>query len=362
MPPRPQRQLFGHQHRRAWLVGIIAAVLLPLMPPQGRAEDHGVAFMYHRFGEDRFPSTSVRLEQFEAHLEFLAENDFQVWPVSRILQHVERGEALPERTVAITIDDAYLSVYTEAYPRLKARGWPFTVFVASDSVDRALQGFMSWEHMREMKRHGASFANHSATHDYLVRRQPGEDEQQWLARVRADIERGEQRLRAELGPGPALFAYPYGEYNTALAELVAELGYTAFGQHSGVLSRYADKRALPRFPVNEDYGAPQDFAAKARMRALPVVRYTPWDPVLSADRQPVLTVELAPTDLLREELTCYVSGQGRVDVTWLDQDRIRFTVQAPKALPTGRSRYNCTAPDRQRRFYWFSHQWVVVQP
>lgn len=348
--------------RRASLLPALAGIVLSISTPPSSADTQAVAFMYHRFGEDRFPSTSVRLEQFEAHLNYLAENDFEVWPVSRILQHIRRGEPLPERTVAITIDDAYLTVYTQAYPRLKARGWPFTVFVASDSVDRGLQGFMSWEQMREMKQHGASFASHSATHDYLIRRKAGEDEQQWLARVRTDIERGAERVRAELGDGPALFAYPYGEYNSALGDLIREMGLAAFGQHSGVLSRYADRRALPRFPINEAYGEPNDFAAKARMRALPVAGYEPWDPVLTNDRQPLLTVELAPDDLIRDELVCYVSGQGRVDVRWLDDAKTRFTVRAGRALPEGRSRYNCTAPDRQRRFHWFSQQWVTTSP
>jgi peptidoglycan/xylan/chitin deacetylase (PgdA/CDA1 family) len=89
----------------------------------GAAEDpHAVVFMYHRFGEDRYPSTSVRLEQFEAHLQFLAENDYRVWPLEQVVEHLKTGQAIPEHTVVITVDDAYLSTYTKAYPRLKERG------------------------------------------------------------------------------------------------------------------------------------------------------------------------------------------------------------------------------------------------
>jgi peptidoglycan/xylan/chitin deacetylase (PgdA/CDA1 family) len=315
--------------------------------------------MYHRFGEDPYPSTSVRLEQFEAHLQVLAENDYRIWSLERVVEHLKTDQEFPERTVAITVDDAYLSAYTEAYPRLKARGWPFTVFVATDPVDQGLKGYMSWGQMREMRAAGVSFANHSASHDYLIRRRSGESRAQWLERVREDVETGQRRLVRELGAAPLLFAYPYGEYDEAIASLIAGLGYSAFGQQSGPVGRYSDLRALPRFPMAEVYAGQQDFAAKAAMRALPVVEYTPWDPVVVGTRRPELVVTLGEGEIIREELACFVSGQGRAPVRWLDAGRSRFAVQAREDLAVGRSRYNCTAPDKQRRYYWFTQQWIM---
>ena len=67
---------------------------------------------------------------------------------------------------------------------------------------------------------------------------------------------------------------------------------------------------------------------------------------------------LGPTKARLNELVCYVSGQGAVPVVW-EEKYTRFTVQAPQALPVGRSRYNCTAPNQSRsRYYWFSQQWI----
>ena len=34
-----------------------------------------VVFMYHRFGDDRYPSTNIHLKQFEQHLEYIQKND-----------------------------------------------------------------------------------------------------------------------------------------------------------------------------------------------------------------------------------------------------------------------------------------------
>ena len=95
------------------------------------AADHAVILMYHRFGEDTIPSTNIRLEQFDRHLEILASGDYTVWPIGKIVTHLQTKQPLPDRTVGISIDDAYLSVYTEAWPRLKERGFPFTLFVAT---------------------------------------------------------------------------------------------------------------------------------------------------------------------------------------------------------------------------------------
>ncbi len=109
----------------------------------------------------------------------------------------------------------------------------------------------------------------------------------------------------------------------------------------------------------EAYAAPKDFAAKARMRALPVIEYAPWNPVLQETRRPELVATLGEGAIVREELACFVSGQGSTPVRWLDEGRRRFAVQAREDLPAGRSRYNCTAPDLQRNYYWFSQQWIA---
>ncbi len=340
-----------------WL-GLLGALVAFTPTLAVAADPHAVVFMYHRFGEDLYPTTSVRLEQFEAHLQHLADENYQVWPLARVVSHLATGKPIPERTVALTVDDAYLSVYTEAFPRLRQRGWPFTVFVATGPVDQGLQGQMTWAQMREMQAAGVTFANHGVSHDYLIRRHPGESETQWLARMRDEIESCQRRLVAELGAAPPLFAYPYGEYDEPLADLVRELGYTAFGQQSGAVGRYSDTRALPRFPMAEAYAELKDFAAKAAMRALPVVAYAPWNPVLQETRRPELVVTLGAGEILREELVCYVSGQGSTPVRWLDAGRNRFAIQAREDLPSGRSRYNCTAPDLQRNYYWFSQQWI----
>ena len=176
--------------------------------------------------------------------------------------------------------------------------------------------------------------------------------------MRADIEQARRRLSEELSPLSTIFAYPYGEYDEVAAGVVEDLGLIAFGQHSGALGPTSDRRALPRYPINEAYSAMDDFSMKMKTRPLPVTQVEPWDPVI-ATRNPRLELTLGQTDARLDALACFVGGQGQVKVEWLEPGR-RFAVQPPEALSTGRNRVNCTAPAKGgSRYHWFSHQWIV---
>lgn len=317
--------------------------------------------LYHRFGEDRYPSTSVRIDQFEAHLDYLATQQYQVWPLERIVESLKQGRMPPDKTVAITVDDAYLSVYQHAFPRLKALGWPFTVFVSTEPVDQKLNDFMSWEQIREMARNGARFANHGVTHRHLLERLPEEGQSKWRKRMHWEIDRAQQRLEEELGVTDRLFAYPFGEFDQALAEIVVEKGFVGFGQQSGPVGVGADFRALPRFPMSETYATLSEFRQKVQTLAMPLLSVKPWDPLIQERNPPRLELVFAQPLNRASEVRCYVTGQGLAEIEWLDARFKALAVRAKEPLAAGRSRYNCTIPAEGGRYYWYSHPWLVKE-
>ena len=321
------------------------------------AADSAVVLMYHRFGEDSEPSTNIRVEQLEAQLKHLREGGYTVVPLSDLVEALNGGGSLPPRAVVITVDDAYRSVYDVAFPRFKASGLPFTVFVATDPVDQGLPDYMTWDQMREMAAGGAAYANHGASHDSLIERRAGEDDAVWLARVRADVEQGWRRLSEELDPLPGVFAYPYGEYDSPVAKMIRDMGYLAFGQQSGAVGPGSDGRALPRFPMAEAFGGLSEFRTKVASLPLPVVAVEPWDPVVWTT-QPRIEVILGDAEAKLSDLACYVSGQGAVEVEWLTPAK-RFSVGPSKPFDEGRHRVNCTAPRDDGRYVWFSHPWII---
>lgn len=322
---------------------------------------NGVAvLMYHHFGEPRFPGTNVTLQQFDAHLHYLEKNQFKIWSLEKIIKQLETGEPFPDRVVAITIDDAYRSIYTHAYPRLKQRNWPFTVFVSTDPVDKKMPAFMSWQQMREMQQHGATFANHTTHHDFLIKQVTNETAGDWQLRIRNDLKTAQQRLQTELGNAPPLFAYPYGEYNSALQQIVKDLGWSAFGQQSGVISQYSDRLALPRYPMAAQFAAMPSFKTKVMSLPLPVIDSSPVDTIIKQQNPPQLQLTLTLDDDIRtDQLNCFASNQGAAKVTWLDKENGKFRVEADKPFNSRRSRYNCTAPSKSSgRYYWYSHLWI----
>jgi len=115
------------------------------------APDDGASIvMYHRFGENDYPTTNTRLEQLDAHIAELENGGYSVLALGEIVSRLKAGKRFPAKSVGVTIDDAYRSVYTEAWPRFKKAGIPFTLFVATEPVDRGLSRYMTWEQIREI--------------------------------------------------------------------------------------------------------------------------------------------------------------------------------------------------------------------
>ena len=334
----------------------LAVLLLALMavvtPAPAFAADSAVVFMYHRFGESDYPSTNITIAQFEAHLEELTKGGYKVLPVPDILAALRRGAPLPDRTVGLTIDDAFLSVYKQAWPRLKAAGFPFTLFVSTDTVDRGSKVYMTWDQIREMADAGVVIGGHSASHLHMpIASDAGN---------RRELERAGVRFIDELGHVPRLFAYPYGEASLAAAEEVRKAGFiAAFGQHSGAFDATSDFLYLPRFALNEKYGDVTRFRLLANTLALPVTDVTPVDTLIGANNPPDYGFSVTASIKGLSQMTCYASHVGKVRLERLGETR--FEIRIDKPFPKGRSRINCTFPSASGRWYWLGRQFYVPE-
>ena len=320
-----------------------------------------VILQYHHVSDTTPAVTSVTPEVFREHLDYLKKNNFNVIPLTEATQALKNQQSLPEKTVVITFDDAYLNIYSNAFPILKEKGWPFTIFVATAPVDKKYGQFLSWEQIQEMTKHGATIANHTINHDHSVERLTGETEAQWIQRFKDDVEATEKRIKEKTGQSIKHFAWTFGETAPELRQVIREMGYIGIGQQSGAAGELSDFTRLPRYPMAGNYGG-SDFAIKVNSLALPVISATPDASIITSDNlKPVLKIELEKGDYQKKQLKCYASGQGEIEVKWLDDNMTRFTTQANRPLPMGRSRYNCTAPSNSgRQYYWFSHAWLQL--
>ena len=297
-------------------------------------------------------------------MDYLADNNFNVVPLQALSEKLRAGEPLPDKTVAITFDDAYVSVYDSAYPRLKKRGWPFTFFVNTDAVGTS-KSFVSWEQLREMSKHGVTIANHTTQHHHLPRREPNETDAQWRERIASDISRAQKKIEDEIGNAPKIFAYPFGEYDVEVQQILKRLGYIAYGQQSGALHAQGDLQAVPRFPFGGSFTELDDFIMKVNTKPMPIKRVDFYRDKNNRQKnltvkdgdKPWLVLTLEDKSLL-QKINCFATGQGAIATEVIGN---QLWTQAKTPLKPGRVRYNCTASAGEKgRFYWYTQQWLVT--
>jgi poly-beta-1,6-N-acetyl-D-glucosamine N-deacetylase len=321
-----------------------------------------VVLIYHHVSNSTPKSTSISPEDFTAHLNYLETNQFKVVPLTDLVELIRQNKPLPDKTVAITFDDSYRDVYESAYPILKKRNWPFTFFVNTDSVGKG-KLFVTWDQLREMSKNGVTIANHSTAHNHMVRQNADESLAEWKIRVEKEITLAQQKIEQEIGSAPAIFAYPYGEYNTDLKLILRKLGYIGFTQQAGALSLVTDKQILPRYPFGGSFTKLDDFTLKVNSLALPVtaVRFYSANKkplttnTVNAGDKPYFEMQLADIGLIKK-VNCFLNGEPMLIETEGSTVKIAFK----KSLDQGRTKVTCTAPGSERgKFYWFTQLWLV---
>ncbi|WP_323814121.1 polysaccharide deacetylase family protein [Cellvibrio sp. NN19] len=323
-----------------------------------------VVILYHHVSDKTPKSTSISPVQFEAQMDYLAANNFNVVPLLELTEKLRKGEPLPDKTVAISFDDSYASVYDSAYPRLKKRGWPFTFFVNTDAVGTS-KTFVSWDQLREMSKQGVTIANHTTQHNHLPRREQNESQDQWRKRIAAEIFRAQEKIEAEIGSAPKILAYPFGEYDVEIQKIAKRLGYIAFGQQSGALYEHGDLQAVSRFPFGGSFTELDDFIMKVNTKPMPTKRVEFYrdkntqqkNLTVKEGNKPWLVLTLEDENLLKK-INCFATGQGAITVEIISN---QVWAQAKQPLKPGRVRYNCTAYAGEKgRFYWYTQQWLVT--
>lgn len=316
-----------------------------------------VVLQYHHISDSTPPSTSTSNSLFRGQLDHIEKLGLTVEALPEATRQALAGELKDEQQVAITFDDAYESVYTNAAPLLEERDYPYTIFINTDAVGK--KGYMTWDQLKELGKNPlVTLANHSADHAHLPRR-PDENETDWRGRVEQSLDRAAEELESRLGETAPMFAYPYGEYDEALEDMLAKRGWLGYGQQSGAIGDTSHDTRLPRFPMANQYGQLNGLKDKLMSKAFPVNNDTLPAGIVQ-NNPPKLTLNLTRS-LDTGRLTCFASGQGRIPVETVDDTTL--TLQAPDPFNSRRFRYNCTYPAGDGSYYWISQQWVdLSQP
>ncbi|MBT6891523.1 MAG: polysaccharide deacetylase family protein [Gammaproteobacteria bacterium] len=319
----------------------------------------GVVLLYHHVDEKTPAITSIAPDQFNRHLDIIEAEGFTVLPldelVKRSMDVSRETEKNDDKIVAITFDDAYRSIYSTAFPNLQARGWPFTIFVSTRLIEQKNPHYLTWAQLAEMSMHGATIANHTDSHTHMIRRLDAELADQWRDRMRGELLTA-KNLLGKHGLDSNLFAYPYGEYDEEILNLVGDLGMIGFGQQSGAIGPYSNPLILPRYPLAGVYVGEAAFRDKLRSLPFPVL-HPEVEPLVSDNFKPPLELSFTNDSLNFSRLTCYGPG-GLMALS--ETSGTKVLARPTKEVSVGRTRYNCTLP-KGNRFYWFSQLWIRKQ-
>lgn len=269
--------------------------------------------IYHRFGEDKYPSTNIGVERFREQLEYLKTNDYKVISLEQLVHYLSEGTELPEKSVVITIDDGYRSVYDNAWPLLRTYGYPFTVFLYAKATENKHWNYLTWDQVKEMAAGGVDFQNHGFSHNHMAFKPSGMNMNEYRAWIKADLEVSTGILSEKLEEKPVFFAVPYGEYNKTLLNEIRSFGYKAILlQDPGSVSSHTDPFAIPREPIlGTDWSTIDHFQAVLERVDLPITGEIPVAGQLSiAEPERFGAQLLYPERYIPGTLGIYVSEWG----------------------------------------------------
>jgi peptidoglycan/xylan/chitin deacetylase (PgdA/CDA1 family)/glycosyltransferase involved in cell wall biosynthesis/SAM-dependent methyltransferase len=279
----------------------------PLIRPAATSH-RGVVLVYHRVATLQPDSHNLCTppEVFAEHMSCLA-RDFTPIGLDDLVEAASAGR-IPERAVAVTLDDGYLDALTTASPILTALGVPATFFInsdrlgheherwwdllerlplpapelealnrsmwpldangrrqfiadvlarnGSDMLPRASHRVMTAKEVRELASRPGHHIGAHTVHHLALTTQPLETRQCEVIADKAALEQA-------LGRPVTLFSYPYGDYDADVVSVVREAGFrAAVTVEAGLVSTDTDRLLLPRYEVTvRDW---QDFPSRLR--------------------------------------------------------------------------------------------------
>lgn len=223
---------------------------------------------YHRVGGPGRDELDVSTVDFAHQLDVLA--DARVDSLDAALDAMDTGDRDPR--VVLTFDDGFRDVFDHAWPLLRERQLPFTLYLATTYLDGLMtwQGStaldrgapaLSWAQVEEMVESGlCTVGNHTHTHarpEHLSER---------------ELDRCSEAILAKVGRTPRHFAYPWGVPVPGMSQALRRRFRSAVTGKVGRNGPGADPFSLRRVPVRRTDPL-QFFRSKVYGGLLPELLY-----------------------------------------------------------------------------------------
>lgn len=251
-------------------------------------------FVFHRFGDDRHPSTNTTIEQLKTQFEYFKNNGYKVVPTSDIIDKLKAKEDIPDNWVAFHIDDSYKSFYENGLPLFKEYNYPFSLFVYVEATQKKYNDFMTWEQIKESSKYG-EISLHSYSHEHLTKLSNEE--------LIEDTKKSYEIFEEKMGFKPKGYVYPFGEYNEEVKQTIKSFGFDYIGnQNSGSVNKNSDIYDLDRVAL----AGKSNLKEKLKYKSFDVE----WIEPKEFPKDGILKTIKAKVDPSINEVKLYVSKYG----------------------------------------------------
>ena len=306
--------------------------------------------MYHRFDENKYPSTNIKSEIFIKHLNEINNSGIEFISFNKFKKIIKSN--IDKNYLLLTIDDAFSSFYLNAWPTLKEKKIPFVLFVSTREIGK--YGYMNWDQVKEIEKEDFAFiGNHSHSHEYLVDYE--------LNDFKKDVDQSIEIFKKKLGYNPIFFSYPFGEYSLEQKNYIKQKFKYAFGQHSGVIDLTKDKFELPRFPINEKYGDLKRFKFLVDLLPLQYQNLVPEEKFIKDENNPPeITVNFFPNQKNIHNINCFSNEGNKWGKPEMKFYEKKLVVKFNEKFFPRRGRINCSLNDSEG-WRWFGVQFTIDQ-
>ena len=306
-----------------------------------------LSLMYHRFDENKYPSTNIKMDVFRKQIEIIKRNNFEFFDPKNFSE--EFNKVKTDKKILITIDDAFLSFYENAWPFLKENQIPFILFTSTDFIGK--KGYMNIDQLREVEKESFAYlGNHSHMHEYMVTFD--------FNKFTNDIDRSIEIFNDLFNYNPIFFSYPFGEYSLEQKNYISSKFEYAFGQHSGVIDLNKDPYELPRFPINEKYGDLKRFEFLIKLLPLQYSKIIPEDKLILNNNPPKMEIEFFKEQKNLSAINCFSDEGGSWNNSNIELIENTLVVHFREKFNFRRGRINCSLNDNEG-WRWFGSQFSI---
>ena len=254
--------------------GLAAAVIVLLFTINSYAT---TILIYHKIGDNRTPTTNVSIKKFKEQMKYLHDNGYKVLALKKVVSMIKNHKKLPKKSVVLTFDDGYRTVYKNAFPVIKKYGYPATVFLPTEAIEKRYPDYMTLNQIKTMMKYGIDFESHSYSHPRMAYKPKNWTNKHYEEWIKGELTKSIEFFKKHFGYKPYAFAIPYGEYNKTVIDTAEKAGFKVIlTQDPGSVSIYTPLYLIPREPILGKYWSTmKHFKEVLNEEYLPITKRVP---------------------------------------------------------------------------------------